>query len=92
MASNHHADVVSNAMSQLGGNPDWSFDPFPNSMDTFEVFRAQMEKEIQARDLHRQAASLAPSGTLSDEFAALAKDEEAHIETVERILSRLSQL
>ena len=87
-ASIKHADVVANTIQQLGGTPDWSFEPFPEDTDLVRIFQTQLEKEKLARRLHRQSAGLVP-GSLRDQLAELAGEEESHIKIVEDILSRL---
>ena len=90
-ASIHHADVVANTISQLGGEPDWSLDFYPEDLDLVEVFQTQREKEKLALELHRENAASVPSDSLASELSALANEEEQHIRTVDRILSRLKR-
>jgi len=88
-ASIHHADVVANTITQLGGEPDWSLEFYPEDMDMVEIFQTQLEKEKLALQLHRESADMVPSSSLAKELSALANEEEQHIQTVNRILSRL---
>jgi len=88
-ASVHHADVVADAITQLGGNPVWSFTPFPDIYELLHIFQIQLQKEKQALELHRQAADLVPPGPLVDAIKALANEEKAHISIVERVISKL---
>jgi rubrerythrin len=88
-ASIRHADVVANTISQLGGEPDWSIELYPEDMDTVKIFQTQLEKEKLALQLHRESADLVPSSSLRGELSALAVEEEQHIKIVNHILSRL---
>jgi bacterioferritin len=88
-ASVHHADVVADAITQLGGTPDWSFTPFPDDYELVHIFQIQLQKEKQALQLHQQAADLVPPGPLVDSIKALANEEKTHISIVERVISKL---
>lgn len=88
-ASVHHADVVAEAITQLGGNPDWSFVPFPDDKELLPLFQMQLQKEQRALELHHKAAELVPAEALSESIESLAKEEQAHISTVEKIIARL---
>jgi len=90
-ASVHHADVVSEAITQLGGKPDWTFAPFPHIEDPQQIFQIQLRKEQQALELHRKAAGLVPPGPMATAIESLAREEEAHISTVEKIIVRLKE-
>lgn len=90
-ASIHHADVVANTISQLGGEPVWSLDLYPENMDTVKIFQTQLEKEKLALKLHRESADLVPSSSLGSKLNALANEEEQHIKIVDHILSRLNR-
>jgi bacterioferritin (cytochrome b1) len=89
-ASIHHADVVASIISKLGGKPEWSFEPFPEGIDTKKIFRMQLAKERLALQLHNGSAEMLPSGSHCELLRALAKEEERHIEIVERILAILN--
>ncbi len=84
-----HADVVASAILKLGGDPVWSFDPFPAGSDIVKIFQAQLEKEKLALQLHQQSMGLVRDNLLREKFGELAKTEEWHIQIVEDILSRL---
>lgn len=88
-ASIHHADVVAAIISKLGGNPEWSFEPFPEGTDTKKIFRRQLAKERLALQLHKGSAEMSASSSHREALSALAKEEERHIEIVARILSVL---
>jgi len=88
-ASIRHADVVANTITQLGGEPDWSMELYPDEMDTVEIFQTQLEKEKLALKLHSESADLVPSSSLQVKLSTLAREEEQHIQIVNRILSRL---
>jgi bacterioferritin len=89
-ASIHHADVVATIISELGGKPEWSFEPFPEGSDTKKIFRMQLGKERLALQLHKGSAEMSPAGLNRTLLSALAKDEEQHVEVVERILALLN--
>lgn len=84
-----HADIVARAVSSLGGDPVWSFEPFPAETDIVRLFRRQLEKEQQALRLHEESTLAARDGSLRLKLGQLATDERRHIHTVEEILSRL---
>ena len=90
-ASVHHADIVANAITQLGGQPSWGFSPFPEDDDILNIFQIQLEKEKKALELHKQSANLVPSGSLAKSLAALADEERHHIEIVNKIISKLAR-
>jgi bacterioferritin (cytochrome b1) len=89
-ASIHHADVVATLISKLGGEPEWSFEPFPEGTDTVKIFRIQLAKERLALELHKGSAEMLPISSYSKVLNALAEEEEQHIQVVERILSTLA--
>ncbi len=43
--STHHADVVAKAAQELGEDPIWNFDSFPESASLISIFRTQLYKE-----------------------------------------------
>lgn len=88
-ASIDHADIVSNAITKLGGIPHWSFGAFPDEMDFNKIFQNQLEKEKLALKLHNQIVGLITDYSIRNKFAEMAKEEEHHIKTVEKILERL---
>jgi len=90
-ASVKHADVVANAIIRLGGQPEWSFEFFPEQGDLVAIFETQLEKEKLALDLHHQSAALVTIAGLREQFEEIAKEEESHIKTVEKILRRLKE-
>ena len=88
-ASITHFDTVTNAITKLGGVPRWSFEPFPHEVNIKKIFQIQLEKERLALKLHQQIAGMTLDFSLRDKFSELAKEEGLHIQTVEKILSRL---
>ena len=88
-ASITHFDTVTNAITKLGGVPRWSFEPFPHEVNIKKIFQIQLEKERLALKLHHQIAGMTLDFSLRDKFSELAKEEGLHIQTVEKILSRL---
>lgn len=91
-ASISHFDTVSKAITKLGGVPHWSFEPFPQGLDLKKIFQLQLEKERLALKLHQQIASMTSDNfALRDKFSKLSSEEGSHIQTVEKILSRLGQ-
>jgi bacterioferritin len=89
-ASISHFDTVSKAITKLGGVPHWSFEPFPQGLDLKKIFQLQLEKERLALKLHQQIAGMTLDLSLVDKFSTLSKEEGLHIQTVEKILSRLT--
>ena len=59
-------------------------------LDLIKIFQLQFEKEKLALKLHQQIAGMTLDYFLGDKFSKLSKEEELHIQTVEKILSRLS--
>lgn len=92
-----HADIVAEAITRLGGKPNWSFEAFPSQVNLVDVFQKQLKKEETARDLHRQSAHLVSVGDFKDKlelrnkFEKIASEEESHIKIVENILERLTK-
>ena len=77
-ASVKHADAVATAIEQLGGKPEWDFEPYPDDGYLINMFTLQVAKEQEAHRLHLECARLAPSPTLKDLFRHMAKDEDWH--------------
>ena len=89
-ASISHFDTVSKAITKLGGVPRWSFEPFPHGTNLRNIFEVQLEKEKLALKLHQQIAGMTSDNfSLRDKFSKLSSEEGSHIQTVEKILSRL---
>jgi rubrerythrin len=88
-ASVKHADIVADAISSMGGIPEWGFEPVPMGKDLVEIFEIQLEKEKQAQQLHEKSASLIKDRDLKLKFKQLASDEEGHAKIVNDILVRL---
>jgi bacterioferritin len=88
-ASIHHADVVAAIISKQGGKPEWSFEPFPERTDLKKIFRKQLAKERLALQLHKGSAEMLPPSSHRKSLSTLAREEEEHVEVVERILSKL---
>jgi len=89
-ASIGHADTVSRAITKLGGKPNWTLGPFPHEKDLKKIFQEQLEKEKLALQLHQQIVGLTTDSSLRIQFIEMAKEEELHIKTVEKIISRLN--
>jgi len=89
--STHHADVVAKAIRELGGEPMWKFDSFPELASLIPIFRVQLDKEKLALSLHTEVANSVPNTMLRDKFTQIAQEEEEHIKLVETILSRLGE-
>ena len=84
-ASVSHANTISTAIVSLGGEPQWSFEAFPD--DTIlNLFQGQLEKEKAVLLLHRECIRLASNQTLREQFSELAKDEEWHIQVAKDII------
>jgi bacterioferritin (cytochrome b1) len=86
-----HADMIADAVRELGGEPAYTIGPFPEHLDLIEILRLQLEKEKMALQLHREATGLIPpSNPLRNTFSNIAKAEEFHILAVQGVLSGLS--
>jgi len=86
-----HASVVADIISELGGIPLWSFEPFPEDMDLERIFQLQLEKEKLALQLHSQNAEVQVDNSFRNKLKGIAKDEEKHIQIVNNILSKLTE-
>lgn len=84
-----HADIVANAITAMGGTPNWLFEPLPLEMDIVDIFKKQLEKERLALRSYQQGMNLVSSNYLRDKFSKLADQEKQHIELVQSIISRL---
>lgn len=84
------ADTVSRAITKLGGRPNWTLGPFPREKDLRKIFQAQLEKEKLALKLHQQIVGLTTDSSLRSQFIEMTKEEELHVKTVEKIISRLN--
>jgi bacterioferritin len=91
IASINHADVVASLIGKWGGKPDWGFELFPDDKEVPEILQIQLTREKAALKLHQESAELLPADPDGSSMETLAKEEEAHIHTVNRILSRLKQ-
>ena len=85
-----HTDTITKVITQLGGSPNWDFSPFPEDHDVLRIFQIQLRKETHALELHQNAAMLMPLGEPAEMFAAIANEEEKHIELVNRIIQNLA--
>ena len=90
VASTKHANVVSQAITNLGGTPEWSFEFADRDTALFDIFTKQLEKEQLALKLHQQAASLLQDDSSGEAFTQIAEEEKLHIKTVEKIIAGLS--
>ncbi len=89
--STRHADIVARAIQELGGEPIWNLDPFPESASLIPIFRIQLDKEKLALSLHTEEANLIPNPMLRGKFTRMAEEEKEHIKLVEAILSKLGE-
>lgn len=87
--SMRHANIVAAAIQELGGTPQWGFDPFPEGMSLAQIFELQLEKEKLALYLHQRSCELADSPDLEKRLRQIATEEEYHINTVQLILGKL---
>jgi bacterioferritin (cytochrome b1) len=85
-ASIHHADIIASIISELGGKPNWAFEPFPGEIDLNSFFQNQIAREKRAMELHRGSAEIAASTQYGRTLNALADEEAEHIKNAERIL------
>jgi bacterioferritin (cytochrome b1) len=86
-----HADTVADAITSLGGTPQWEFDPAPEDIDLKKIFLVQLEKERLALKLHTETSQLITDKSMRAKFEGIAKQEEGHIIIVENILALLDQ-
>ncbi|MFC1954780.1 ferritin-like domain-containing protein [Chloroflexota bacterium] len=89
--STRHASIVAEAISELGGNPAWAIEPFPDDTEIIDIFRMQLEKEELAFRLHSQNAKSQVDSSIQSKLEDIAKDEAKHIQIVKRILSKLTE-
>ena len=64
---------------------------FPDRADLVEIFEVQLEREKLVLDLHQQSADLVTITGLRYQFEEIAREEEFHIKTAEKILRRLKE-
>lgn len=84
-----HADIVSQAITNLGGAATIpTLDPLPDPLNLQGLFRTQLEYEKLALWLYNQAAGLVPP-ELASYFGTIAEQEKWHIRVTEGILQRL---
>jgi rubrerythrin len=86
-----HATIVADAITSLGGTPEWSFDPAPEEIDLKKIFQIQLGKEELALQLHSESSKLVTDMSLKTQFETMAMQEKEHIRIVENIISRLNQ-
>ena len=87
-ASVKHASGVAAAIEKLGGEPCWSFEPFPDE-DLPRIFEIQAEKERAVHDLHAQCAGMCADPVMKKQFAEFAREEEWHEKLAQEITSYL---
>jgi rubrerythrin len=86
----HHADMVADAITESGGEPDWYFELYPEDKDIITIFKEQLEKEKMAMDLHQLCANMMSSNELKEKFIKIALEEVYHIQSVDKILEILT--
>ena len=86
-----HADTLADAITALGGKPQWDFESAPDEIDLKKIFRAQLEKEKLALKLHNDSADMVNDKVLKTKLEAIAKQEVEHIKLVEKILDLIDQ-
>ena len=91
MDSTRHADIVTNAVRELGGEPSWTLEPFPESESQTQLFRIQLDREKLASVIYEEVAGMAKSPVLRDKVNQLITEEKGHILLVEAILNRLGE-
>ena len=85
-----HADIVADAVRELGGQPVWSIESFPEHIDLTEILQVRLEKEKLALKLYHEGTDLVPpANPLRKTFSSIARAEEFHISAVEGVLHRL---
>ncbi|AKG52978.1 hypothetical protein DGWBC_0291 [Dehalogenimonas sp. WBC-2] len=83
-ASVAHADTVATAITSLGGEPQWAFEPLPD-ISLLAIFQRQVGKEKTALQLHQECVQLAPDHILQQHLSKIAKEEEWHIQVATEI-------
>ena len=86
-----HADTVADAITALGGTPQWDFESAPDEIDLKKIFRVQLEKEKLALKLHSETTDMINDKVLKAKFEAIAGQEVGHIKLVENILHLIDQ-
>lgn len=86
-----HADTLADAITALGGTPQWDFEPAPEEIDLKKIFLMQMEKEKMALKLHTDSANMTAEPSLKAKLEAIAQQEKDHIKLVDSILALLDQ-
>ena len=86
----HHADVVADAITESGGEPDWYFELYPEDKDIITIFEEQLEKEKIALELHQLCMNMVSSNKLKQKFKKIALEEAYHIQSVDKILEILT--
>ncbi len=90
-ASLRHADLLANTLNELGGSPSSSFEQIDDESDLVEVFTHQLAAEREVQRIHLEGERLATDQKLKAELLALAEEETAHVQTVEKILTYLKK-
>ena len=88
-SSINHVDKVARIISQLGGQPKWTFDHFPMIQDAVPILETQLEKEGRLIEIYRKSNGLINETSLSDDLSQLVEDKGWHIRRVEDIISTL---
>jgi bacterioferritin (cytochrome b1) len=86
-----HADTLADAITALGGIPQWDFEPAPEEIDLKKIFLIQMGKEKMALKLHTESANMTADPLLRAKFEQIAQQEKEHIELVDNIIALLDQ-
>ncbi|MGA9048508.1 MAG: ferritin-like domain-containing protein [Dehalococcoidia bacterium] len=86
-----HADTLADAITALGGIPQWDFEPAPEEIDLKKIFLLQMDKEKMALKLHTESANMTTDVSLKAKFEHIAQQEKEHIALVDNILALLDQ-
>jgi bacterioferritin (cytochrome b1) len=86
-----HADAVAEAIRELGGSPQWTFEDPPSEINLKNLFRKQLKKEELALELHSDGAHIVLDKAWRTRFEAMAKQEVEHIKLVENILNLIDQ-
>ena len=84
-----HADIVSNIITELGGEPNWSFTTIDQETPLSELFSEQFGAEKLAYDSYKKCAGLSSDTVLQDQLRSIAEEEKEHMQLVEDILAEL---
>jgi rubrerythrin len=84
-----HADIVSNLITQLGGEPIWNFETITPEAPLADLFGKQLETEKLAHTVYDRCAETISDVTQKTQLQDIAREEAEHIQIVKDILDEL---